>query len=97
MRLADGTLWPIPINLDVSQDFAGKLSAGDRVALRHPEGMVLAVLTVSDIWEADRAGEAQAVPHQLDGGLVELEPAEQRLVEVPDLDLAEAIIPLVTE
>jgi sulfate adenylyltransferase len=61
MRLADGTLWPIPINLDVTQEFAGKLSSGDRVALRHPEGMVLAVLTVSDIWEADRASEAQAV------------------------------------
>jgi sulfate adenylyltransferase len=61
MRLANGTLWPIPINLDVSPEFAGKLSAGDRVALRHPEGMVLAVLTVSDVWEADRAGEAQSV------------------------------------
>ena len=24
MRLADGTLWPMPITLDVSEDFAGK-------------------------------------------------------------------------
>jgi len=28
MRLADGSLWPIPINLDVNEDFSSKLSAG---------------------------------------------------------------------
>jgi sulfate adenylyltransferase len=61
MRLSDGGLWPMPINLDVSEKFAEALSAGDRVALRHPEGMVLAVLTVSDIWTPDRPAEAQAV------------------------------------
>ncbi|MBE9476515.1 MAG: adenylyltransferase, partial [Proteobacteria bacterium] len=27
MRLADGTLWPMPITLDVGTDFAGKLEA----------------------------------------------------------------------
>ncbi len=61
MRLADGTFWPMPINLDVSEKFAASLSAGDRVALRHPEGMVLAVLGVSDIWKPDRRAEAEAV------------------------------------
>ena len=61
MRLADGTFWPIPINLDVSEKFAGSLTRGDRVALRHPEGMVLAVLRVSDIWKPDRRAEAAAV------------------------------------
>jgi hypothetical protein len=59
MRLADGALWPMPITLDVTSDFAGTLKSGARVALRHPEGMVLAVLTVSDIYTPDKDAEAE--------------------------------------
>src|SRR5271154_7387452 len=33
MRLADGTLWPMPITLDVTEDFAKKLTAGSKIAL----------------------------------------------------------------
>ncbi|MFY9588466.1 MAG: bifunctional sulfate adenylyltransferase/adenylylsulfate kinase [Actinomycetota bacterium] len=61
MRLADGTLWPIPITLDVPPEFAEGLSSGDRVALRDPEGVMLAALTVGDVWTPDREAEAQAV------------------------------------
>jgi sulfate adenylyltransferase len=61
MRLGDGTLWPVPITLDVTEDFAQKVSKGARVALLHPEGMALAVLTVTDIWRPDVAAEAKAV------------------------------------
>ena len=61
MRLADGSLWPIPITLDVPEKFGATLSKGARVALRHPEGMVLAILTVSDVWTPDRKAECQAV------------------------------------
>jgi sulfate adenylyltransferase len=61
IRLADGTLWPIPITLDVPEDFAGTLSAGDRVALRDPEGVMLAVITVEDVWAPDKEAEAKAV------------------------------------
>ncbi len=61
MRLGNGTLWPIPITLDVTPEFAEGLSEGDRVALRHPEGMVLAVLTVESLWEPDRREEARWV------------------------------------
>ena len=61
MRLADGSLWPMPITLDVTADFAGTLQSGTRVALRHPEGMVLGVLTVSDIWTPDKDAEAEGV------------------------------------
>lgn len=50
VRLANGTLWPIPINLDVSEAFASELALGDEVTLRDPEGVVIANLTVSDIW-----------------------------------------------
>jgi sulfate adenylyltransferase len=61
MRLADGSLWPMPIMLDVTQEVGDSLKTGDRVALRHPEGMVLAVMTVSDVWTPDKKAEAQAV------------------------------------
>ncbi|WP_081702942.1 bifunctional sulfate adenylyltransferase/adenylylsulfate kinase [Desulfuromonas sp. TF] len=61
MRLANGKLWPIPITLDVTEAFAELLSRGDRVALRHPEGMVVAILTVESMWRPDFAEEAALV------------------------------------
>jgi sulfate adenylyltransferase len=61
MRLADGTLWPMPITLDVGEEAASGLRRGDKLALRHPEGMVLALLTVSDVWRPDRMEEARSV------------------------------------
>jgi len=61
MRLADGTLWPMPITLDVSEAFAESLSVGDQIALRDPEGVILAILTLSDCWRPDFAHEAQQV------------------------------------
>ncbi len=61
MRLADGTLWPMPITLDVSEEFAGQLGGGGRVALRDPEGVLVAVLEVGDVWQPDRRHEARRV------------------------------------
>ena len=61
MRLADGTLWPMPITLDVSQAFADTLSEGQDIALRDQEGVILAILSVSDVWSPDKAKEARHV------------------------------------
>jgi sulfate adenylyltransferase len=62
MRLANGTLWPIPITLDVTEELAKKLTPGrSKIALRDPEGVMLAVLNVEDVWQPDRTAEAQAV------------------------------------
>lgn len=61
MRLQDGTLWPIPIVLDVSDKFAGGVKQGDSIALRDPEGVVLAVLKVEDIWQPDKRCECELV------------------------------------
>jgi sulfate adenylyltransferase len=61
MRLPSGVLWPIPVTLDVSVEFAGGTRKGDHVALRDPEGVLLATLEVSDIWEPDKAAEARGV------------------------------------
>ncbi len=61
MRLGDGTLWPIPITLDVSEDFATKIAMGSQLGLRDQEGVLLAVMTVSALWTPDRNAEAHAV------------------------------------
>jgi sulfate adenylyltransferase len=62
MRLANGTLWPMPVTLDVTEEFAKKLTPGtSKVALRDPEGVMLAVLNVEEVWQPDRKAEAQAV------------------------------------
>ena len=66
MRLADGTLWPIPICLDVSEARARRLEAGQSVALRDPEGFLLGVMHLSDIWPAAVEAEARAVYGTLD-------------------------------
>lgn len=61
MRLADGTLWTMPIMLDVPEGLASTLQTGERVALRDPEGVMLAALEVQEIWQPDKALEAQSV------------------------------------
>lgn len=67
MRLADGTLWPMPICLDVDEPFADTLSEGQRLVLNDTEGFMLAILTVSDIWRADKKKEAGLVFGSDDG------------------------------
>jgi len=61
MRLADGQLWPMPITLDVSEDFAASLEAGQDIALRDQEGVILATMTVTDNWVPNKALEAEKV------------------------------------
>jgi sulfate adenylyltransferase len=62
MHLSSGLIWPMPITLDVTEDFAKKLEPGtSKVALRDPEGVMLAVLHVEDVWQPDRKEEAKSV------------------------------------
>ncbi|KGJ06973.1 bifunctional sulfate adenylyltransferase/adenylylsulfate kinase [Paracoccus sphaerophysae] len=61
MRLTSGDLWPMPITLDVSQDFADKIEPGTDIALRDQEGVILAILSVTDKWSPDKKREAEKV------------------------------------
>ena len=61
MRLADGTLWPMPVTLDVSRKFVDGLRPGQRIGLRDPEGFLIAAMTVELVFEPDRRREAAAV------------------------------------
>ncbi len=61
MRLADGALWPMPITLDVSESFAETVEPGQDIALRDAEGVILAIMSVTDKWTPDKAHEAEKV------------------------------------
>lgn len=57
-RLPDGSIWPLPICLDVPQKTAEQLEIGQPLALGDGEGFLLAILHIQDIWKADKRQEA---------------------------------------
>ena len=61
MRLKDGSIWPMPITLDVSEAFAAKIEPGQDIALRDQEGVILAIMSVTDRFTPDKAREAEKV------------------------------------
>ena len=61
MRLEDGTLWPIPITLDVTNDFSSNLNIHEQIALKDKEGFIVAILTIESIWSPDKEKEAETV------------------------------------
>jgi sulfate adenylyltransferase len=60
-RLGNGTLWPVPITLDVSAEVAESASLGGQIALRDSEGVMLAAVTVEEVWKPDRKAELEAL------------------------------------
>lgn len=61
MRLTDGTIWPMPITLDVSPEFAEQVGVGDKIALRNQEAFLIAILTIESKWTPDKHREAEGV------------------------------------
>lgn len=61
MRLSNGALWPIPITLDVDEKFSKSIHLAESIALRDSEGILIAVMTVTDIWRPDKQYEAKHV------------------------------------
>ncbi len=66
MRLQNDILWSLPICLDIPKSLAVNLDAGQSLALRDPEGFLLAVLHIEDVWPIDREKEAQQIFETLD-------------------------------
>lgn len=60
MRLADGTIWSIPVTLPVQAEKAKELAAGEKFKLVR-EGEVYGVITVSEWYEPDLSKEAREV------------------------------------
>src|SRR5690606_13795490 len=61
MRLASGALFPMPVTLDVNEAFAEKIEPGQDIALRDAEGVILAILSVTDKWVPNKSNEAEKV------------------------------------
>ncbi|WP_068620353.1 sulfate adenylyltransferase [Paenibacillus tuaregi] len=61
MRLADGTVWSIPITLSVEPSDAAGLAVGDRVALKGEDGVIYGLIDVESIYTVDQAEEARKV------------------------------------
>lgn len=61
MRLADGTLWPIPVMLDVPENIAVPAASAGRLALRDTGGTLLAALHITEAWRPDLRAEAVMV------------------------------------
>jgi sulfate adenylyltransferase len=66
MRLANGLLWPIPITMDVTQEFADTVDVGEVITLRDREGVLVATMTISDKWTPDKRAECAGVLGTLD-------------------------------
>ncbi|MBP3966693.1 sulfate adenylyltransferase [Paenibacillus lignilyticus] len=58
MRLADGTVWSIPITLAVEEAKASELSTGQRAALVGEDGTVYGVIDIESIYSVDLKHEA---------------------------------------
>lgn len=61
MRLADGTVWSIPITLAVEEAKAAQLKAGQRAALVGENGTVYGVIDIDSVYKADQKHEAVQV------------------------------------
>lgn len=51
MKLADGTVWPIPFVLDVNEQTAESMSVGEQVALVDESGSPVAIMTIRDKYQ----------------------------------------------
>ena len=60
-RLANNSIWPMPITLDVNDKLAKSLLINTKLALRDEEGLVIANMIVTDIWQPDKKFEAEKV------------------------------------
>ncbi|SFS45951.1 sulfate adenylyltransferase [Marininema halotolerans] len=66
MRLADGTLWSLPITLPVSEEELNQVVMGKEVALKDLAGNLCGLLTVESIYKIDPMKEAQQVFRTVD-------------------------------
>jgi sulfate adenylyltransferase len=84
LRLADGSFWPVPVTLGVGEELAKGVAPGASVALRDPEGVMIAVLQVDEVWDREGAfhlaGRLEGVeaPHHYDFVELRQTPAQLR-------------------
>lgn len=82
MRLADGTVWSIPITLSLEDYVADEIKVGEQVALvGEQDGVIYGILDVQSIYEVDQKNEAVKVFKTDD----EAHPGVQKLLSRPSI------------
>lgn len=61
MKLASGLVWPLPIVLAPKADDKTAYKPGMQAALVGPDGAILAIIEIEDVYQADHAAEAKHV------------------------------------
>ncbi|HEX4621028.1 MAG TPA: phosphoadenylyl-sulfate reductase, partial [Myxococcaceae bacterium] len=61
MRLANGTVWPVPLTLALDESVRARIHPGAEVALKDEQGRLWGTLAVSEVFERDPLDEARNV------------------------------------
>lgn len=61
MTLEDGTVWPLPVTLDIDAETAGDLSSGNKIGLESPGGTLVAGLDIQEVYTYDKQETARAI------------------------------------
>lgn len=88
MKLSSGLFWPIPITLSVDRETGSSLKTGQDIALLDPDdGDILAILSVTEKYEIDKAHECAMV-----FGTTDIEhPGVRMVMEQGDVNLAGSV------
>lgn len=84
MRLADGTIWSIPITLSVTVEEAEQYHIGEEIALKGQDGVVYGVLKLEEKYTFDKHYEVQKVFGTTD----EAHPGVKKVYEKGEVNLA---------
>src|SRR5699024_3384475 len=83
-RLADGTVWSIPITLPATEEQAKNVHIGEQIALKGKDGIIYGTLTLEEKYAYDKKKEAQNVYGTTD----EAHPGVKKVYEKGNMNLA---------